>query len=142
MPEITIKIAISDEMVALFEGRDMMVTPLSPVEAGQLAAALDAVHATAQANRKCLSTLQQVIETRGSDEPDIAKTLDMMIEPNQRAAHCGGCRPFTWSESQRILTSVLPYENAMLHRDLIMRERVRENWPSERRLGSIPAHSP
>lgn len=85
MRELIIKIDISDEQAAYFEGLDMMVTPLSGHDAGQLAVALQALADVVALNRKSLATLMQVLETRGSNEPDIARTLELMIEPNRLA---------------------------------------------------------
>lgn len=85
MDEIIIKIEINDEQAPFFEGRKMIVFPVSDHEAGQFGVALKALADVVELNRKCLATLMQVLETRGSNEPDIARTLEMMIEPNRLA---------------------------------------------------------
>lgn len=85
MPEIIIKIEIAEDQAPFFEGRDMIVFPASDHEAGQLAVALQALADVVALNRKSIATLMQVLETRGSNEPDIARTLEMMIEPNRLA---------------------------------------------------------
>lgn len=40
MPKLTITIDIPDEKAALFEGRDLMITPVSDREAGQIGAVM------------------------------------------------------------------------------------------------------
>ena len=82
MPELVIKIQVTADQTALFADRDMMVTPLSDFEGGQLAVALEALEEVARKNRQCLSTLQQVLETTGSNPDDIARTLVMLQEMN------------------------------------------------------------
>lgn len=85
MTEIIIRIPVSDAMAPLFEGKSIMVMPLSDDEADQLPAALSQVSKTLEINCKSLATSDQVLETRGSDEPDIAKTLNMLKGPNKEA---------------------------------------------------------
>ncbi|MBK0328142.1 hypothetical protein I5535_12675 [Rhodobacteraceae bacterium F11138] len=85
MTEIVIRIPVSDDIAPLFEGKAIMVMPLSDEEADQLPAALSQVSKTFEINCKSLATLDQVLETRGSDEPDIAKTLNMLKAPNRNA---------------------------------------------------------
>ncbi len=85
MTEIVIRIPVSDEMAPLFEGKNVMVLPLSDAEAEQLPAALGQVSKTLDLNCKGLATLGQILETRASKEPDIARTMDMLKGPNKEA---------------------------------------------------------
>lgn len=86
MPDILIKVPVPDELVDVFAGRDLMITPLSEGEAKSLAIVLQSLADNLALNIRCLSTLQQVLETRASQEPDIAKTLVQMRGPNKQAS--------------------------------------------------------
>lgn len=85
MSEIVVKCPIPEGSVAFFAARDLMVTPLSELEAARLAANLEAVANVIQTNWKALSTLKQLIETKGARPEDIAETLDKLMKPNSLA---------------------------------------------------------
>lgn len=63
-----------------------MITPLSEAEAQSLAFVLQSLADNLALNIRCLSTLQQVLETRAIQEPDIAETLVQMRGPNKQAS--------------------------------------------------------
>ena len=85
MPKFHLEIPVSEADAAAFAGCDMMVTPLSEGDQALPAQVLEALEATARANWSCVSTLLEVIETKGCDPAHIVKTLHMMQEPNRLA---------------------------------------------------------
>ena len=85
MRELIIRFEVSDQQAAVFARRDVLVTPVSDCEAGQLAVVLQDLADTCQLNWQSLSTLKQVLDSKGAEPVDIAKTLDMLMEPNRLA---------------------------------------------------------
>jgi hypothetical protein len=81
MRDLIIKLAVSDEEAARFEGRMALVVAVSEEEAAMLRANIIGVHDFLKLVRRRTATLRQILETRGTMEPDIAKTLAMLIEP-------------------------------------------------------------
>lgn len=86
MSDITVKLPIPAGSDAFFAKRNMMVTPVNESEASQLATSLEAIARVTRTNWKALSTLKQMVETKGASMADIAKTLDMLMEPNELAS--------------------------------------------------------
>lgn len=85
MPEILINLTITDAEKAEFADRDFLVIPLNVAEQLTLHDNLDTIRDLLAFNLKCLSTLQQVLESTGTREPQIAKTLQMMMDPARGA---------------------------------------------------------
>jgi hypothetical protein len=81
MRDLTIKFSGTDEEVARFEGRMAMIVAVSEEEAALLRANLNGVHVFLKLVRRGTATLREILETRGSIEPDVAKTLEMLINP-------------------------------------------------------------
>jgi hypothetical protein len=86
MRDLILKVSMSDEEAALYEGRDAMVVLLSEAEVAALRGNVIGVHEFLIFNLKCLSTLQQVLESTGDREGQIAKTLQNLLEPARVAA--------------------------------------------------------
>lgn len=85
MSDVTIKIPIPAGRESFFAERDFMVMPISDAEAQQLAAALNALAKVTSLNWQTVSTLKQVVETKGAQLNDVSKTLEMLMEPNSIA---------------------------------------------------------
>lgn len=81
MRDVIIKLSLDEEEAARFEGRMAMVLAVSEEEAAILRANIIAVHDFLKLVRRGTATLRQILETRSTMEPDIARTLDMLIEP-------------------------------------------------------------
>ena len=81
MRKMMLLMTLSEAEKALWAGRHAMIVPLTDAETAQLGRATIAVHEFLQFNLKCLSTLQQVLESTGDKEERIAKTLHMLLEP-------------------------------------------------------------
>jgi hypothetical protein len=81
MREVKIVFQVSDEEAAQLLSRDMVVTPMSDFEAGQLAAALAGVAEVLAMVRKAHATLTEVMEARGKVDPDIQATVAKLHEP-------------------------------------------------------------
>ena len=75
MPEILINLTITNAQKAVFAGRIFLVIPLSVTEQLMLQDNLNTIREVLAFNLQCLSTLQQVLESTGTKEPQIAKTL-------------------------------------------------------------------
>ena len=86
MPDIIITVSVTDDQMAFFKERDMIVTPVSDFEAGQFAIALQAIADTQALNNRALRTLAEVAETKGATSADLMKTLTMLFEPNRIAS--------------------------------------------------------
>ena len=82
--DVIIRLTLTEEEAAMFEGRWAMVTPLSEEEAVEVRAILNTTQETLRKIGQALSTLMAVLETRQSKEPDIQKTLQMWIDPTRR----------------------------------------------------------
>lgn len=82
--DVLIRLPLSEAEAAMFEGRWAMVVPLSEAEAGELRAILNATHDTLRKLAQALSTLGVVLDTRGSDEPDVRKLLDLWLDPTRQ----------------------------------------------------------
>ena len=80
MINMVLTLALSPEEKLIWQGRKALVIPLSETECGELGANIIAQHEALQFIQKCLSTLQQVLESTGDKEGQIEKTLKMMIE--------------------------------------------------------------
>ena len=85
MAEILINLTITDAQKAEFADRDFLVIPLSVAEQLMLHDNLNTIRDVLAFNLKCLSTLQQVLESTGTKEPQIAKTLQMLMDPARGA---------------------------------------------------------
>ncbi len=83
--EILIGLKCTDKEAEQFEGRKVMVVPLDDWEINELGGNLNGVSDYLGFASRCLAQLDQIIETKGSDEPEIAKTLRRMIEPTRDA---------------------------------------------------------
>lgn len=79
--DLILRVSMSEEEAALYEGRDAMVVPLSERETEILGGNVIGVADFLAFNLKCLSALQQVFESVGDKEAAIAKTLHMLMEP-------------------------------------------------------------
>lgn len=84
MRDVYLKLTMSDEEAAMFEGRWSMVVPLTEAELHELR---DLIHESAKFGavvRKTVSTLSQVLERDGDAEGHIRKTLAMLLEPSDK----------------------------------------------------------
>lgn len=79
--DVLIRLPLTEEEAAMFEGRWAMVVPLSEQETIEFGAIMNTTHETLQKVAQALATLQTVLETKGSKEPDIQKTLGMWLGP-------------------------------------------------------------
>ena len=79
--DLIIKLALDETGQAMFEGRWAMVVPLSEGECGELGKTIIAAHEAFGKLARHLATLEEVLDSRGSAEPEIRKTLDMWKEP-------------------------------------------------------------
>lgn len=82
--DVLIRLPLTEDEAAMFEGRLAMIVPLSETEAGELRAILNTTHDTLRKIAQALSTLGVVLDTRGSDEPDVRKVLDMWLDPTRQ----------------------------------------------------------
>lgn len=82
---LILRASMTEVEAAMFNGRDAMVVPLSDAETSSLRGSVIGVVDFLTFNLKCLSTLQQVLESTGDKEAAIAKTLHMLIEPARAA---------------------------------------------------------
>ncbi len=87
---LILRAATSDSEAAMFKGRDAMVVPLSEAETSILRGSIIGVSDFLALNLKCLSTLQQVLESTGDKEAAIAKTLQMLLEPARASVRLQG----------------------------------------------------
>ena len=78
--DLILRVAMAEAEVAMYEGRNAMVVPLSDAEVAVLRGNVIGVHDFLAFNLKCLSTLQQVLESTGDKEGAIAKTLHQLME--------------------------------------------------------------
>lgn len=85
MRDLIIKFSGPDEEVERFDGRMAMVVAVSEAEAVVLRNNIVGVHDFVKMVRRVTASLRQILETRGTMEPDIAKTLDMLIDPAKTA---------------------------------------------------------
>lgn len=83
--DVLIRLPLTEEEAAMFVGRWAMVVPLSEAEAGELRAIMNTTQDTLRKLAQALSTLRAVLETRGTKEPDIQKTLDMWLDPTRQS---------------------------------------------------------
>lgn len=81
MREVLIKLQLSEEEAALFEGRTAMIVPLSDKEVVQLREDINGVDRFLQFTQKCLRTLEQVLESPGERRGQIERTLEQMAGP-------------------------------------------------------------
>lgn len=86
MPEITIKLFVTDDQAERFKDCDFMVVPGTPGELTQFAVALQNLHEVLDMQCRTLATLEQVQETKPASKKHIAKTLAMLGEPTRSAA--------------------------------------------------------
>ena len=86
MPQVLIAMEVTPEEHEAFRDRGALVVPLSwPAEAHELKACINGVDDFVRLVAKSLSTLAQVIETKGCDVAEIEKTLAMMMQPARDA---------------------------------------------------------
>ncbi len=108
MRDLIIKLSIADEEAQRFEGRMAMVLAVSEEEAAMLRANIITVHDFLKLARRGTATLRQILETRGTMEPDLARTLDMLIDPaatadelHDRTRECLGQAKFVLAEPKK-----------------------------------------
>ncbi|MCU0898952.1 MAG: hypothetical protein MUC82_00485 [Cypionkella sp.] len=82
--DVLIRLTMTKEEAEMFRGRWAMIVPLSADEADELRAIFNATHDTLRKIAQALSTLGVVLETRGSDEPDVRKVLDAWLNPTRQ----------------------------------------------------------
>ncbi|MDT8856998.1 hypothetical protein RNZ50_18565 [Paracoccaceae bacterium Fryx2] len=85
MRQMILVMTLTDEEQALWAGRSAMVVALNDQEAQELKESINAVDDFVTLAARAFTTLEQVLETRASAEPDIAKTLAMLREPARKA---------------------------------------------------------
>lgn len=90
MHNLILNLSLSDDEVAVFQDRNAMVVALSDNETAMLRNNVIGVQDFLAQNLKCLSTLQQILESTGDKEAQIAKTLNMLMEPARSALHLHG----------------------------------------------------
>ena len=86
MRSVIIRLDMSEEEAAGFEGRTAMIVPLLDKEIEQLRDNINAVDDFLLLVRRQLRTLREILEGQDDAESKIAKTLDMMLEPAGHAA--------------------------------------------------------
>ena len=88
MRDILIRVALPEDMAAVLEHPKgvAMVVPMLEGEVAALRTAVRLTHAFIQLTRRNLSTLRQVLDTKGTAEPEIAATLDMLAKPAAEVA--------------------------------------------------------
>ncbi|MFN4172145.1 MAG: hypothetical protein ACK4GW_10365 [Pseudorhodobacter sp.] len=79
--DVLIRLPLTEPEAAKFKGRWAMVVPLSEAEAAELRDKINLSQDTICKLAQALSTLHEVLETRGAGEADIRKTLAMWMEP-------------------------------------------------------------
>lgn len=85
MRDLILNFCITEDKAAMYEGRNAMVVPLSDTETTGLRDYLNGIDAFTRLVAKALSTLDQVIETKGCDLAEIEKTLARLREPARGA---------------------------------------------------------
>lgn len=88
MREIMVVFPLEDGKALIFDGRDLMIVPLSEAERLELGQGLNGVSEFLTFSVKCLATLKQVIETKqdpAAQVAEIAKTLDQLLSPSRTA---------------------------------------------------------
>jgi hypothetical protein len=86
MQNMILVLTLNPEEQALWVGRHAMVVALDNAETATLRFNMIAVHEFLQFNLKCLSTLQQVLESSCDALGRIRKTLEMLMEPARKAS--------------------------------------------------------
>ncbi len=81
MRNVIIRLDMSEEEVAGFEGRTAMIVPLLDKEIEQLRDNINAVDDFLLLARRQLRLLREIMEGARDTNGKIAKTLDMMLEP-------------------------------------------------------------
>lgn len=81
MPEIQIKLNVSDEGAARLRDMDMLVVPVAEVEADLLPREMENVAGVLTMVRTAFGTLIEVMEARGKVDPDIRATVTKLHEP-------------------------------------------------------------
>ena len=86
MREVLIRLPLSENEAAMFEGRNAMIVPLSDAETGELRDKIVLSHEGMMKFAKAVATLVEVLETKGSAEPEIRKLLEHWQEPSRLMA--------------------------------------------------------
>ncbi len=86
MGQLTIYVAVDDDKMAIFNGRDLMVTPLSVAEQESLARGLASIANTLGVVRKSQATLGEATEDWAVLAPEVRNTIGMLPEPLRLAA--------------------------------------------------------
>lgn len=82
---MTIQVHVPEEMEAVFEGRDLMIVPMTEDERNELGTSLGAVLKYLTLLRQNLSTLGEILESAGDKEGRIAKTILQLRDPSTKA---------------------------------------------------------
>jgi hypothetical protein len=88
MREIMVVFPLDDGKALIFDGRDLMIVPLSEAERLELGQVMNGVSEFLTFSVKCLATLKQVIETKqdpAAQVAEIAKTRDQRLSPSRTA---------------------------------------------------------
>lgn len=81
MRNMILVLTLKPEEEALWADRHAMIVALNDAETATLHGNIIAVHELLQFNLRCLSTLQQVLESAGDSDGQIKKTVAMLMEP-------------------------------------------------------------
>lgn len=90
MRNMILVLTLKPDEQALWDGRHAMVVALDDAETAALRGNMIAVHEFLQFNQRCLSTLQQTLETAGDAKGQIRKTLAMLMDPARKASGLQG----------------------------------------------------
>ena len=82
---LTIQIHVPDDKEAAFNGRDLLVIPVTAQERDELGQYLTSTLDFLKFLRRSLSTLQQILESDGDKEGRIAKTYNQLPAPSASA---------------------------------------------------------
>lgn len=85
MRQMVLILNLSPEEEAMWLGRAAMVVALNDAEAEVLRNNVNGIDKYLAFSAKCLSTLNQVLESAGDKDQQIRKTLAMMMEPTRVA---------------------------------------------------------
>ena len=84
--DILIRLPLTEDEAAKFEGRNAMVVPLADTEVGELRDKIILSHDGMTKLAMAIATLAEVLETKGNSAPEIRKLLEQWQEPSRLLA--------------------------------------------------------
>lgn len=84
MPQVHISIPLSEEDAAMVESRQVMVLFVSDEQRSSMRAVMGETHEFLSLTHQNLNTLDEIAETRGSEQADLTKTIGQLRAPSRR----------------------------------------------------------